>query len=320
MRSVAAHSFQRISDPLSLWHAWAEVRRGKRRGATVAAFDLDADRRIFALSRALRAGTWRPAQPALRLVRDPKLRLIAAPAVTDRVLHRALLDEIGPCYERGYLPQSFTGGPGVGMHHAGIAYLGLLRRHRWRCQLDIARYFPSVPLQRLEGLLFRRLTDPRTRWLVQRLLDAGAAVYRTAPARRLLGAPPPGRHGLALGSYLSQWCGNFYLDGLDHHVKRVLKLPGYLRYMDDFVLFADDKAQLEDARAAIAAWLSVERGLVRPAREPATFLGYRIATAGITPGRKLRRRFDSRVRRAAASGETALERCLVSYRGLLCFP
>lgn len=142
-------------------------------------------------------------------------------------------------------------------------------------------------------------------------------------------APPAqGRHGLALGSYLSQWWGNFYLDGLDHQVKRVLRLPGYIRYMDDFVLFADDKAQLQEARATVADWLAVERGLalkpkggqIRPAREPATFLGYRIASAGITPGRKLRRRFRGRVKRATALGETALEQCLVSYRGLLCFP
>ena len=39
------------------------------------------------------------------------------------------------------------------------------------------------------------------------------------------------------GGHLSQWCGTFYLDGLDHFVKRELKNRGYLRYMDDFVLF-----------------------------------------------------------------------------------
>ena len=44
-----------------------------------------------------------------------------------------------------------------------------------------------------------------------------------------------------------------FLDGLDHFVKRELKIPGYERYMDDFVLFDNDKARLLDARAAIAA-------------------------------------------------------------------
>lgn len=328
MRSVPAGSFRLLCEPATLWAAWREVRRGKRGGPSVAAFDLDADRQIFALSRALRSGDWRPSAPSLRTVRDPKLRLIAAPAVADRILHRALLDAIGPAYERGYLPQCFTRGPGAGMHHAAIAYLGQLRRHPWRCQLDIARYFPSVDLGRLEALLFRRLADPDTRLVLTRLLDAGARVYRTAAALEVLGPPPAGRRGLALGSYLSQWCGNLYLDGLDHYLKRELKVPGYLRYMDDFVLFGADPGRLAQARAALADWLAAERGLalkprgdqVRPAREPATFLGFRIARPGISPGRKLRRRFAARVRVAAGAGEAALERCLASYRGLLLFP
>lgn len=214
------------------------------------------------------------------------------------------------------------------MHQAALAYLGALRRHPWRCQLDIARYFPSVDLGTLEALLFRRLADRDTRQVISRLLDGGARAYRTRPALEVLGPPPAGRKGLALGSYLSQWCGNFYLDGLDHHVKRVLKIPGYLRYMDDFVLFAEDPGRLAEARSAVAEWLAAERGLVlkpkggqvRPAREPATFLGFRIARSGILPGRKLRRRFAARVRLAADQGELALERCLAAYRGLLLFP
>ncbi len=328
MRSVPAGSFRRLCEPETLWHAWRAVRRGKRAGPSVAAFELDADRHIFALSRALHAGSWHPSTPTLRIVRDPKLRLIAAPAVADRILHRALLDAIGPTYERGYLPQCFTRGPGAGMHQAALAYLGLLRRHPWRCQLDIARYFPSVDLGRLETLLFRRLADPDTRLVLTQLLDGGARVYRTQAAREVLGPPPVGRRGLALGSYLSQWCGNCYLDGLDHFIERKLDIPGYLRYMDDFVLFAEDPVRLAEARGAIAEWLATERGLalkprggqVRPAREPATFLGFRIARPGIAPGRKLRRRFAAGVRVAAYQGKAALERCLASYRGLLLFP
>jgi RNA-directed DNA polymerase len=312
----------------TLWRAWREVRRGKRRGPTMAAFELDADRNVLALCRALGEHRYRPGPMALRTVRDPKLRLIAAPPVGDRVVHRALLDDIGPTYERGYLDQCFTRGPGAGVHQAVLAFLGLLRRHHWRLPLDVAAYFPSVDLDRLEALLFRRLHDPDARRLVTRLLDSGAHVYRTAPARAILGPPRPGRRGLPLGSYLSQWCGNFYLDGLDHYVKRALKIPGYLRYMDDFVLFSDDRGQLLEARDAIRQWLGDERrlalnpkhGQVRPAREPGTFLGYRIGGPGVTPSRKLRRRLKTRVRAAARRGDADLERCLVSYRGLLLFP
>jgi len=90
MRSVHAGSFRRLIHPETLWRAWREVRRGKRRGATMAAFELDADRNVLALSRALAAHRYRPGPMALRTLRDPKLRLIAAPPVAERIVHRAL--------------------------------------------------------------------------------------------------------------------------------------------------------------------------------------------------------------------------------------
>jgi hypothetical protein len=179
-------------------------------------------------------------------------------------------------------------------------------------------------------LLFNKLQDPQTQTLIRQLLAAGGAVYRTPLAIKVLHLdrePLNPDCGLALGSYLSQWCGTFYLDGLDHFIKRQLHIPGYLRYMDDFTLFSDDTAQLHDARTAIAAWLAEARRLqlhakhgdVVPNTHPVIFLGYRLSRGGITPGRKLRRAMPQRVRRAGRQGHDALVRCLQSYRGLLTF-
>jgi hypothetical protein len=153
-------------------------------------------------------------------------------------------------------------------------------------------------------------------------------VYQSRLAATLGARCPDVGWGLPLGSWFSQWCGNFYLDEVDHMIKRQLKIPRYARYMDDLVLFADDKAQLLEARAAIAAWLQSERQLqlnpkhltVEPTRTPAVFLGYRISQAGLAPSRKLRRRLRQRLRAAAATGEETLVRSIRSYQGLLLFP
>jgi len=330
MHRVPAGSFDRLSSLEALWRAYRACRRGKGRQPRMAAFDLDADRNLCALHRDLACGAYRPSPWRLRIVHDPKTRLIAAPSIRDRVVHRALIDEIGPHYERSFLDQAYAWGTGRGPHRAVLQLLAWTRRHRYRLSLDVARYFPSIPHPILSALLFRSLADPGTRALVLRLLSAGGSVYRTALAREVLGfgGPDwPDDRGLALGSCLSQWCGNLYLDGLDHFVKRELKIGAYLRYMDDLVLLDDERARLEDVRAAIGDWLGRERGLalnpkrwqVAPAREPCVFLGYRVSPAGIAPSRKLRRRMASRLRRAARKGPDALRRTLASYRGLLLF-
>jgi RNA-directed DNA polymerase len=139
--------------------------------------------------------------------------------------------------------------------------------------------------------------------------------------------PLPAGSGLPIGTYFSQWCGALYLDGLDHYVQRELKIPGYLRYMDDLALFADDPPRLANAALCVGSWLQRERGLalnpkrggIRSTAAPSTFLGYRVSRAGILPGPKLKRRMRQRLAVAAQRGPTALIRSLRSYSGLLSF-
>jgi RNA-directed DNA polymerase len=134
---------------------------------------------------------------------------------------------------------------------------------------------------------------------------------------------PAGR-GLPLGGYLSHWSGGLYLDGLDHAIKRVLKVPGYLRYMDDFVLFADRAEALAEARERIGDWLARERGLalkdplVKPLdnRLPAVFLGFRVSRAGVGPGPKALHRLRRRLRAADDLDPEQLARSLQAFRGI----
>ena len=128
---------------------------------------------------------------------------------------------------------------------------------------------------------------------------------------------------MPLGSVLSHWSGALYLDGLDHYVKRVLKVAAYQRYMDDITLFHDDPQVLEEARDAIETWLAQERGLalslaaLRSTREASTYLGFRVSRAGLAPGPKAKRRLKQRLRGAGLVAPVCLTRGLQAYRGVL---
>ena len=326
MRSVPSGSFERLSAPESLWRAFREHIRGKGRRPGVARFNLDADRHVFALHRALMAGSYQPDRFAQMIVRDPKTRLISTPSLRDRVLHQAMISELAPHYEPSFIEHSYACRVGLGPQRAVLQHRALGRRFRFCVALDIRRCFPSIDHGVLLELVLRRLRDPRTRALLTMLIRAGGDVYRTPLAVRVLGldADPlvPGT-GLPIGSLLSQWSANLYLDGLDHQIKRVLKVPGYLRYMDDFILFADDRGFLRAAQAAVAVWLETHRRLalkdlsahVHQTREPCTVLGFRLG-ASVRPGKKMTRRLRGKVRAAAARGPSALARTVRSYRAL----
>ncbi len=54
-----------------------------------------------------------------------------------------------------------------------------------------------------------------------------------------------------MGSVNSQFWANVYMNPFDHFVKRELRCRAYLRYVDDYLLFAEDKATLWAWKAAI---------------------------------------------------------------------
>lgn len=328
MQWVPAGSFARLSGAEALWRAFRVHVRGKLRRPAVARFALDGDRAVFALHRALRAGSYRPGPFWQQIVRDPKVRLISTPTLRDRVVHQAVVAELGPHYDRSAIDDSFACRLGSGQQRAALRFLAFSRRWSFRLSLDVSRYFASVDHgMLLEQVLFPRLHDAQTRTLLATLVRAGGTAYRTPMARRVLGVELPEGTGLPIGSCLSQWAANLYLDGLDHFVKRTLKVRGYLRYMDDFSLFGDDPVQLRAAREAVVAWLRDHRRLelgrrrwhVHDTREPAEFVGCRVTRGGLLPAAKVWARMPARLREAARRGPSALARTVASYRAIVSF-
>ena len=51
--------------------------------------------------------------------------------------------------------------------------------------------------------------------------------------------------GLPLGNQSSQWFALLYLNVIDRFCKEVLKIKGYIRYMDDMILIHRDKKYLQ---------------------------------------------------------------------------
>lgn len=70
--------------------------------------------------------------------------------------------------------------------------------------------------------------------------------------------------GLPIGNLTSQFFANIYLNDLDQFVKHTLRARGYVRYVDDFILFAHDRAQLRAWGATIRAKLAELRLRIHP--------------------------------------------------------
>lgn len=108
--------------------------------------------------------------------------------------------------------------------------------------------------------------------------------------------------GLPIGSLTSQHFANFYLGAFDRFVKEQLRVPGYVRYMDDMVLWGDSSAELTSHLAACREFLTGELRLepkpapyINRTRHGMDFLGCRIFRTHVTLNRRSRVRFRRRL-------------------------
>ncbi|MCG8425436.1 MAG: RNA-dependent DNA polymerase [Proteobacteria bacterium] len=319
--------FAHIVAPETLHEAWLAFRRGKRSRASVHRFEKTAPGQIEQLHRDLVTGTYRPSQYRTRVITRPKARLIAAAPVRDRVVHHAVHRALAPVFDPSLIEHTYACLPGRGTHRALIQFVRNARRYRHVLLLDIRHYFLSMDHDIIHDLMARRLKDKSLLALLDRIARSSEGLYRDpAIAARLglpAGFPPPGR-GLAIGNLTSQWWGNHYLSGLDHHARRTLKIPHVQRYMDDSALFSNDARQLAEARDDIAHWLHVHRGLrlknpkarVRDTGESFIYLGMRVSRSGMAARAEAMARMERRLNELALCGtREALERSTASFAG-----
>jgi retron-type reverse transcriptase len=267
-------------------HAAArKARRGKREHPNVARFEFAVEQELCRLQDELSDHRYQPGDYKTFFIYEPKVRLISAAPFRDRVVHHALYNVIGPIFERTFIPDSYACRTGKGTHAAIDRFTHFARGFPYVLKCDVQKYFPSIDHAILKELIRRKVKDRD----VLRLTDL---IIGHANPQEPVQAWFPGddlftgaerRRGLPLGNQTSQFFANVYLDPFDHFVKEQLRVRGYIRYVDDFVLFGHDPAELAWQREACRSFLARLRLRLHPAKcvisrvvDGTRFLGYRV--------------------------------------------
>lgn len=170
---------------------------------------------------------------------DGKERKICSlPYFPDLVVHHAIINIIGPIFNRVFTVDTYSCIKGRGIHKASYNLRKSLRNvedTRYCLKLDIRKFYPSVNNEILKELLRKKFKDPRLLDLLDEIIDSS--------------------QGLPIGSFISQNLSNFYLTYFDHYVKEVLGVKYYFRYADDIVVLSNDKNWLRDVLTKIREYL-----------------------------------------------------------------
>lgn len=279
--------WEKITSFDNLLLAFEKAAKGRHSRASVAEFECEMGQNLIELRNELRAGAYRPGKYVNFYIHDPKKRLISAAPFRDRIVHHALVNLIEPVFERKFIFDTYANRKGKGTHKALDRTTDYLRRFAYVLPMDIEQYFPSIDHQILEKTLFRVIEEARTQKLLQQILASGAGILKDEyvmkffPEDTLFAASRP--RGLPMGNLTSQFFANIYLNPLDHFIKRTLKAKGYLRYVDDMLLFAETKEELHKWRREIISFLQTLRLTIhensaqpRPVHTGVPFLGFQV--------------------------------------------
>jgi retron-type reverse transcriptase len=283
-----------------------KARRGKRFRSAVARFEFHLEPELVKLQQQLLSKTYHPGDYRSFYIHVPKKRLISAAPYRDRVVHHALTSTLEPIFERTFISDSYACRKGRGTHAAVNRCQQYARRFRYVLKADIRKFFPSMDHAILQNLIVRKIKDPDVLWLSEQIISYSNP--QEMVVNWFLGddlfTPVERRRGIPIGNQTSQFFSNIYLDPLDHFVKEHLRIKGYVRYVDDFLVFSDDKRQLAEARVQIKHFLTglrlrlhPRKNTIFPVAEGIRFLGYRVFPAHRLLVKENVWRFLRRVRR-----------------------
>ena len=256
-----------IAEPDNLRLAFVKARRGKTASREVVEMTRGLDRQLLQLRQEIRSGELQLGAYRRFIIREPKRREICAGPFRDNVLHHAMMNVCHPDFERHQIYDSYACRTGKGTHAAVQRAQRFSRRYAYYLKLDVRNFFASVHHVVIRKQLKRLYKDAQLLHLFNQILST----YYTEPER-----------GLPLGNLTSQYFANHYLTVIDRYVKQILRHGGYVRYMDDLVIWADNSTKLKSTFARLTEVLESElRCSWKPpvrnrTSQGLSFLGFRI--------------------------------------------
>lgn len=295
----AGNLYQKIAEPENLELAFWKAQRRKLARADVQEFRENLSENLTRLREELLSGNITFGNYRYFTIYDPKERVICAADFRERVLHHAIINVCEPVFEKYQIFDSFACRKGKGLDACLMRTREFCRKYRWFLKADVHKFFDSVDHDVLLRLLSRRFKDGRLIDLFSKIIES----YETRPGK-----------GLPIGNLTSQYFANLYLGFADHLIKDAWRVPAYVRYMDDFVLFFDEKERAKGAGAQISELFSRELKLELNAFQlnrtacGLPFLSYRIFGSGLRLSQKAKRRFRRKIEEA--NREESAERAL----------
>jgi RNA-directed DNA polymerase len=262
-----------------------KARKGKRSILYVQKFEIELENELHQLKKELTEKTYKPGKYKEFYIYEPKKRMISAAPYRDRIVHHALCNIIEPIFEKSFIEDSYANRKGKGTHAALDKYGSFSKENRYVLKCDVKKYFPSIDHEILKQIVREKIICKDTLELIDKIID------NSNPQEEIntyfngdnLFTPFERKRGIPIGNLTSQFLANVFLDRLDDFVNVKLGINKYIRYVDDFVIFGNDKKELmlylqkiDDYLENLRLILNKNKTKIHHTKQGVKFLGFKL--------------------------------------------
>lgn len=277
---------EKIADTDNLLLAYYKASRGKQLKADKRAFESSLWENIARMQEEILSGNPDVGHYEYFTIHDPKQRLICAASFSERVLHHAIINVCHQYFERQLIETTYATRPGKGVYQALERAKHAAAKYQYVAKCDFKKYFDSIDHEILKKSLRRLFKDERLLGILNSIIES----YSRKEGK-----------GIPIGNLTSQYFANYYLSSQDHLCKEILGVKEYIRYMDDFLIFASSPEELRYYVKEVSEYSSKELALtlkpvvyVKPC-EGIPFLGYKTYNDKILLNSRSKRRLKSKI-------------------------
>ncbi len=278
----ANNLLEKVADRDNLYWAFWKASKDKRHAHEILDYQNDLENNLDILTAQILRGEVEVGDYRIFKIFDPKEREICAAAFREQVLHHAVMNICHDYFERVQIFDSYASRKGKGVQAAINRTKEFTNRYDYFLKLDIKKFFASLYHEVIKKQVRHIIKDR----IVLSIFDTIIESYEISPQR-----------GVPIGNLTSQYLANHYLFGLDHFIKEKLQIKGYVRYMDDLILWHNDKNLLKESQKAIENYVLTELGCyLKPELLNFTscglpFLGYCFFPYKLSLSQRSKRRF-----------------------------
>lgn len=246
----------------AVFDAYFDCRKTKRNSINQLKFEAELEKNLVDLYHDLKNGNYEIGRSIAFVITYPKIREVWAADFRDRVVHHVVYNAISERFHKRFIRDNYACIPTRGTHD-GMRRISAFARsitNEWTSpayfmKADIANFFNSIDKIILINLLEPFISEDWIKSLIRQIAlhDPRTNYIKRSPDSLFSQVPPHkslfntgDNKGLPIGNLTSQFFANVYMNELDQFVKHTLRTKYYGRYVDDMVLFHQDKDVLNE--------------------------------------------------------------------------